>query len=109
MKKILFIAFLSFIAFCACEETWPPQVKPTIPADHTEEEGGVYHKPGLDFPYGYNEATNDKNCAGATCHHSDLRGGLAKKSVRGKVEAVSPSCYQCHGKVWEDISSAGGD
>jgi hypothetical protein len=47
---------------------------PTGPAGHTEDNGGVLHKPGKNDPL--------KNCT--TCHGATLRGG------------VGPSCFDCH-------------
>jgi len=48
------------------------------PADHTVNNDGVFHKPGLENP--------TANCT--ECHGSSLQGG------RG------PSCTSCHGVKW---------
>jgi len=48
------------------------------PADHTINNGGHYHKPGLTNP--------TVNCV--MCHGADLRGGSG------------PSCTSCHGQKW---------
>lgn len=50
------------------------------PADHTDEEDGVLHKPGKDTPFS-NGCTD--------CHGSELTGSIA-----------APSCFTCHGEVW---------
>jgi len=49
------------------------------PDNHTIDNSGVYHKPGLHDPM--------TNCV--SCHGDDLRGGSAPVS-----------CYQCHGQKW---------
>jgi len=50
-----------------------------LPSDHTQNEEGVMHKPGLNSPY-------RNGCT--SCHGADLSGGIA------------PSCYSCHGEKW---------
>ncbi|TNF32250.1 MAG: hypothetical protein EP329_10825 [Deltaproteobacteria bacterium] len=60
-----------FVLFAACDTS-------NAPDDHTVNEGGVYHKPGLQNP--------TANCT--ECHGSSLQGG------RG------PSCTSCHGVKW---------
>lgn len=45
-----------------------------VPADHTEELGGIYHAPGKGDPLA--------NCT--SCHGADLKGD------------TGPSCYMCH-------------
>lgn len=58
------------------------------PASHTEDEGGVLHEPGMDYPY-TNQCTS--------CHGATLLG-----------TAEAPSCYSCHGKEWKESLPAGG-
>jgi len=61
-----------------CDDDDP--IRPSdAPSDHTVNQDGVGHAPGLGDP--------DANCAG--CHGSDLRGD-------GDV----PSCFSCHGQEW---------
>jgi hypothetical protein len=55
------------------------------PADHTENNGGVMHKPGKDNPL--------VNCT--ACHGSDLKGG------------TGPSCYSCHNSNDHTINRGG--
>ena len=50
----------------------------SAPSDHTVNEGGVMHKPGLQAPL--------TNCV--SCHGSSLQGG------------AGPSCTSCHGVKW---------
>lgn len=70
------------ICECVCvRDDVPPPPPPGPPADHTDAEDGVLHKPGKDMPF-----TN-----GCTmCHGQDLMGGSG------------PSCYACHGMEWDE-------
>lgn len=68
----LFLAVVALmLTFGACDTS-------NAPADHTVNEGGVYHKPGLKSP--------NANCT--ECHGATLRGG------------EGPSCTSCHGVKW---------
>jgi len=57
---------------------------PTNPG-HTEDNGGVMHRPGKEDPL--------KNCT--ACHGADLTGG------------VGPSCYTCHNSNDHNVSHGG--
>ncbi|HGY57392.1 MAG TPA: hypothetical protein ENK44_16910 [Caldithrix abyssi] len=78
MKKTILILMI-FLAACSepTESENYPKYNP--PSDHTVNEDGVRHKPGLQDPL--------KNCV--SCHGQDLKGG-----------SVGVSCYECHGKKW---------
>ncbi|BCR04490.1 hypothetical protein DESUT3_15590 [Desulfuromonas versatilis] len=52
-----------------------------VPADHTDDEDGALHKPGKDRPF-------SNGCT--ACHGQNLRGG------------IGPSCFQCHGREWDE-------
>ena len=54
------------------------------------------HKRGLDDPM-----TTESGCSASECHGEELTGGLGV--VDDKLVSV-PSCYQCHGKKWDDNS-----
>lgn len=58
-----------------------------VPADHTDMEDGVGHKPGKDRPF-------QNGCT--SCHGPQLGGG------------VGPSCFSCHGKEWKEKASGNG-
>jgi hypothetical protein len=63
----------------AGEEVTVPDPGPeasNLPADHTENMSGMYHKPGKNDPYGAGGCT--------ACHGAKLLGG------------AGPSCYDCH-------------
>ncbi len=62
-----------------------------LPADHTDEEDGFFHgNAGKDRPF-----TN--GCT--ACHGDDLRG----------IQGFTPSCFQCHGKEWDEDGPGGVD
>ncbi|PKN55380.1 MAG: hypothetical protein CVU56_21595 [Deltaproteobacteria bacterium HGW-Deltaproteobacteria-14] len=69
MLRLLVIGLVAL--FAACDTS-------NAPADHTVNENGVFHKPGLQNP--------TVNCT--ECHGASLQGG------RG------PSCTSCHGVKW---------
>jgi hypothetical protein len=85
MKSRTLISLLipfTFILILSCSKgsdtvNGPGSVNP--PADHTVNNSGIRHKPGLQ------NAT--QNCV--SCHGQDLTGGSA-----------GISCYSCHGKKW---------
>lgn len=103
MKYILSIS-LVFVLFFAtsCDEGFPTQDKPNVPTDHTDHKEGVFHKSGSEYPYAYDNLWQS-SCAGASCHMSNLQGGLVM--LDGKRHK-SPSCYQCHGRLWHEIDSS---
>ncbi len=55
----------------------------TATANHTRNEEGYLHAPGLKSPFA--------NCSNSACHGTNLTGG-----DRGQ------SCYTCHGDEWND-------
>lgn len=85
---------LCLLASFGCDGPFPTSTKVDAPDDHTENQGGAFHKAGLEEP-----ETEQAGCSSSDCHQSDLRGGLAL--VDG-VQFVTPSCYQCHGEKWDD-------
>lgn len=69
-------------------------MKPDVPPDHTLKISGSLHKPGLFYPL--DEGTG---CMTGPCHGNDLKGG---STVSADRHIVVPSCYECHGAVWEN-------
>jgi len=90
----LLTSLFGILFIFSCDGIFPSQSKPDVPADHTRDISGVLHKPGLDNPL---HAVN--GCMTAACHGNDLRGGTAVSSGQ---YVVVPSCYQCHGALWEN-------
>ncbi|MDQ7053422.1 MAG: hypothetical protein Q9P14_11180 [candidate division KSB1 bacterium] len=52
------------------------------------------HREGLKYPY-----RPSSGCSSDKCHQEDLDGGVAE--VNG-IKTIAPSCFQCHGTLWED-------
>jgi hypothetical protein len=99
MRSILSLFLLSgAILFFSCNGVFPTQTKETVPSDHTTAVGGFLHTPALRQP------TGEGGCTG--CHGQDLKGGVAESSA-GKT--VAPSCYECHGALWEGGGSGESD
>ncbi|MBI5323671.1 MAG: hypothetical protein HZB41_00020 [Ignavibacteriae bacterium] len=105
MKKTIFLYLLIFSVWFtfSCEDGFPTELKKNLPEGHNEQKGIAFHKSGLEYPYAYDSSRGESNCAGAKCHHNDLRGGIAESN---SIPVVSPSCYQCHGKIWFEIDTA---
>ena len=95
---LLILGAMVFAFFLSCDSLFPTQSKSTVPSDHTVNRKGALHKSGLSDPLGVGE------CGTAGCHGADLNGSVAQ--VNGK-KTVAPSCYQCHGALWE--GGGGGD
>lgn len=84
----------------ACAPPTTSDEKRGLPADHTDRIQGVLHKPGALDPYHYGNW-----CADPRCHHVDLKGGYARADIEpghGLEAAATPSCFQCHGKLWRE-------
>lgn len=79
---VLFTVLVLLVAACS-EET--PTAPENLPADHTVQQGGVFHARGLESP--------EVNCV--ECHGSNLRGG----------DDGEPSCFRCHGQEWSVLAS----
>ena len=84
-----FLLFAVFTLF-SCDGVFPTQTKETVPSDHSDKINGFYHAPGLGDPLG------EGGCNG--CHGGDLKGGVADA---GGGKTVAPSCFECHGALWE--------
>lgn len=96
-RIVTWIVVPALLAGLAC--TTSPNDKPLVPDDHTDPKGGAFHKSGAENPF-----ETAGNCASATCHHADLRGGwaLVPDPPGFDIEHLAPSCYQCHGVKWND-------
>jgi hypothetical protein len=99
MKFILslIILILSF-PLLSCDGLFPSQTKEMLPADHTQKYGFAYHAPGLSDPLGRGACSD--------CHGGDLKGAVTDTEA-GKT--VAPSCYECHGALWEGGGEGEGD
>ena len=100
-RSMIIISAILFVVSIACEEGFPTQDKAKLPTDHTDNKETVMHKSGAEFPFSYDNNWQS-SCAGSNCHKPDLRGGMVK--LDGDVH-TSPSCYQCHGKLWHQIDT----
>lgn len=71
--------------------------KPVVPSDHTQSLDGALHPPGSEDPY-----LGGGNCTDYRCHHADLKGGWSMLDLPDghRLQTYAPSCYQCHGVVW---------
>jgi hypothetical protein len=97
--RVFALLAIGLLAFAGgCQGGFPTAAKIGPPDDHTEFEGGAAHKDGLDDPN-----TASAGCSASDCHQSDLRGG---EVIFESVVTVTPSCYQCHDKVWDDSPMA---
>ena len=88
-KKLIvfFIIALTTILY-SCDGIFPTSPKSILPADHSNNISGVLHK-------GTGNELKPDECD--DCHTLDLRG---KISVINGVKTWAPSCYQCHGALW---------
>jgi len=106
-KRVIFFLIFQIIFFLTqmqgCDDFFPTQAKGSLPKDHTLRIKSAVHKPGREYPFGFDSVLKDYNCAGRRCHHTDLQGGTAKID---DLWTVAPSCYQCHGKLWKDIDTS---
>jgi hypothetical protein len=82
-----------FLTYEGCDGLFPTQTKPNVPPDHNVNYGGFLHIGG--------EGADE--CG--ECHGSDLRGHVY--NYNGTL-VIAPSCYQCHGNVWERRREGGG-
>jgi hypothetical protein len=89
-------ASLLLMALLSCDSMFPSQSKPEVPRDHTRNLSGALHQPGYGDPM--------RTCS--ECHGDSLQGGVQWSGTR---RVVAPSCYQCHGAVWEDGENGEGD
>ncbi|MEZ4650042.1 MAG: hypothetical protein R3E97_14885 [Candidatus Eisenbacteria bacterium] len=83
---------------CGCATPAESDPKATVPADHDIAYDGALHKDGADDPYGPTGW-----CADPRCHHVDLEGGwsLVGSTHDSLEDDFAPSCFQCHGALWE--------
>ena len=96
LSSIIWIAVI-----IACEPLFPT-AENSAPEGHSVNMEGVYHKEGYEFPY-LDHEIDDKRCSGFYCHQNDLSGGRAKFLTSDSIPTtVSPSCYQCHSRLWSD-------
>ena len=80
------------VLLLSCDGLFPSAARIGVPADHTESRKGALHKGGKEEPFG------EGGCSDSDCHQSDLRGGVV--NFEGRI-TVTPSCFQCHGALWE--------
>jgi len=92
-KACLFPLFFWWMAFSGCDGFFPTQSKPYVPKDHTADRTGFLHAPDL-----MNPLDAKTGCKAVGCHGSDLKGSVAVANGR---KIATPSCYQCHGALWE--------
>lgn len=99
-KLKLFILLFSFVIFLyiyqGCDGIFPTQSKPNVPPDHNVNYGGYLH-------IGEREGGNEVDDCN-DCHGNDLRGQVY--NYNGHL-VITPSCYQCHGAVWEREGGGG--
>ena len=93
MKNFLIAAtfLIAFImTFTGCDGIFPSAPKDPVPADHTLNEIGILHKGSNGSHINFNDCTD--------CHTDDIRGMTV--NING-VYVWTPSCTQCHGRLWE--------
>lgn len=100
--KGLYIIF-AFILLSCEGGFFPSEDKSELPEGHTVQLKTAFHKESFFYPYGFDTKTGEINCASSRCHHSDLRGGIARDN-KNRIK-LAPSCYQCHGKLWYNSDS----
>lgn len=88
MKILIFCVLI----LLGCDGPFPAQDKIGVPSDHTDSKEGALHKPGSEHPF-----SNQSDCSSPICHQQNLRGGFVTEQNQ-----VPPSCYQCHGKKWDN-------
>jgi hypothetical protein len=100
MRSHLIIFFIAgAFPLLSCDGLFPTQNKETVPSDHTVKIKGVLHAPGLTDPLFSGGCFN--------CHgYHDLHGGV---TVRQGQRIFCPSCYECHGAVWEGVNGGTDD
>lgn len=89
------IALLVVITASACDGIFPTQTKSNLPSDHNSSYGGYLHK-------SIRRQESGSDCE--ECHGSDLRGMVF--NYNGTL-VVTQSCYQCHGKIWDEGGGGG--
>jgi hypothetical protein len=75
-----------------------PNLKDRLPPGHDILLGDALHRDDPSEPY-----LAPGRCATYGCHHVDLRGGWARYTdpeTGERRDTRSPSCYQCHGRLW---------
>ncbi|MBF0430569.1 MAG: hypothetical protein HQK83_04785 [Fibrobacteria bacterium] len=96
MRNTFFWFFLipaTIVVLCRCD-MFDPGLKALKVDGHHKFKQGALHKDEPDEPFGNRE---HEGCASDNCHQSDLKGGLTSES-----HLVAPSCFQCHGPIWEE-------
>lgn len=94
MALIKFIGLLVAVGLMSLLTGCDIFYKSGLPERHNSIMEGVFHGERAEEPF----ENGDDGCASTDCHQPDLRGGVAK--VDGK-KVIAPSCFQCHGRVWE--------
>lgn len=89
---IFTLVLASVLTYTGCDGLFPTQTKPNVPPDHNVNYGGFLHIGGV----------GAEGCG--QCHGSDLRGHVY--NYNGTL-VIAPSCYQCHGNVWERRGGGG--
>ncbi|MCA9755968.1 MAG: hypothetical protein KDA27_09215 [Candidatus Eisenbacteria bacterium] len=94
---LLLLPYLLSIGL-GCSTPAESDPKDTVPSDHDVSYDGALHKPGGDDPY-----APAAWCADPRCHHVDLEGGwsLIGPTHDALEHDFAPSCYQCHGVLWQ--------
>lgn len=101
LVAVTLTVMLCIVILLSCDGFFPSQVKVDVPADHTVDVSGALHKTGL-----FDPSNPVQGCTDAACHGDDLKGGVA---VSGGRHVAVPSCYQCHGAIWEGGEDSEGE
>jgi hypothetical protein len=91
-KRILIAGFLLAILLTvySCDGIFPTAPHDNLLPDHTRNFGGVFHKETGKDDIDINDCYE--------CHTEDLKGMVI---VYNGVRRWTPSCLQCHGRLWE--------
>jgi hypothetical protein len=92
---VMFVCSMSF--FTGCDGLFPTAPKPTVPGDHNNNIKDALHK-------GTGDELKPDECD--DCHSIDIRG---KVSLINGVYTWAPSCYQCHGALWDRFGNGNGN
>ncbi|HEY5125258.1 MAG TPA: hypothetical protein VIK14_16125 [Ignavibacteria bacterium] len=100
-KLLIVLLLILFVSvFYGCDGMFPTSPKSAIPTDHTNNIKGALHK---GEGGGGGKSLNPDECN--DCHSlDDIRG---KISLINGIPTWAPSCYQCHGALWNRNGGGG--
>lgn len=90
-KRLMGMYLLTLMIMMGCDILGPKNLRSH--EEHEDAKQGVYHA---------KDANDTDDCT--ACHGATLKGGLEDTDGDDlkNLGVYAPSCYQCHGNVWED-------